>query len=83
MGAPTFAMRVFEVEPSGYSPLHKHPWEHEVFILEGQGQLFDGKNDRPLNPGDVVFVTPDEMHQFKNHGNELLKFICLIPHPKR
>jgi hypothetical protein len=30
MGAENFAMCVFEVEPDGYSPLHKHAWEHEV-----------------------------------------------------
>ncbi len=82
MGAPNFAMRVFEVGPAGFSPLHKHPWEHEVFILEGEGQLFDGETTNSLKPGDVVFVHPDEMHQFKNSGDKILKFICLIPHPK-
>jgi len=35
IGAKNFAMRLFEMEPGGYSPLHSHPWEHEVFILEG------------------------------------------------
>jgi quercetin dioxygenase-like cupin family protein len=25
MGAGNFAMRLFEVEPDGYSPLHSHP----------------------------------------------------------
>ena len=82
MGAPNFAMRVFEVEPNGYSPLHKHPWEHEVFILEGEGELFDGENSTPFKPSDVVFVPPDEMHQFKNTGKNTLKFICLIPYTK-
>ncbi|MEM3553827.1 MAG: cupin, partial [Candidatus Bathyarchaeia archaeon] len=37
IGAPNFAMRLFEMEPGGHSPLHTHPWEHEVFILEGEG----------------------------------------------
>jgi quercetin dioxygenase-like cupin family protein len=82
MGAGNFAMRIFEVEPAGYSPLHKHPWEHEVFILDGEGQLFDGENQTPFKSGDVVFVPPDKMHQFVNNGKTLLKFICLIPYPK-
>jgi len=80
MGAKNFAMRIFEVESDGYSPLHKHPWEHEVFILDGSGQLFDGKTATPFNAGDVVFVPPDEMHQFKNDGKAVLRFICLIPY---
>ena len=36
MGAKNFAMRLFEMEPGGYSPFHTHAWEHEVFILEGE-----------------------------------------------
>ena len=35
MGAENFAMKLFEMEPGGYSPDHQHPWEHEVFILKG------------------------------------------------
>jgi len=80
MGAKNFAMRIFEVESDGCSPLHKHPWEHEVFILDGSGQLFDGETATPFNAGDVVFVPPDEMHQFKNDGKAVLRFICLIPY---
>ena len=83
MGAKNFAMRIFEVEPDGYSPLHVHQWEHEVFILEGEGQLFDGEKTAPFKVGDVVFVPPNERHQFKNNGTELLKFICLIPYTKK
>ena len=82
MGANNFAMRIFEAEPEGYTPLHKHPWEHEVFILEGEGQLFNGEKAAPFKAGDVVFVPPDEMHQFKNNGKTFLKFICLIPYVK-
>jgi quercetin dioxygenase-like cupin family protein len=37
IGAENFAMRLFEMDPGGFSPLHRHPWEHEVFILEGKG----------------------------------------------
>ncbi len=79
MGAKNFAMRVFEVENGGCSPLHKHPWEHEVFILEGSGHLFDGEKAIPFKARDVVFVPPNEMHQFKNDGKITLRFICLIP----
>jgi len=30
--APNFAMRLFEVGPGGYSPLHTHSWEHEYLF---------------------------------------------------
>jgi len=82
MGAENFAMRLFEMESGGCSPLHTHSWEHEVFILEGEGLVFDGEKAMEFKAGDVVFVPPDERHQFKNNGKKLLKFLCLIPHTK-
>jgi len=77
--APNFAMRLFEVGPGGYSPLHTHSWEHEVFILEGEGVATDGEKDFKIKSGTVVYVAPEEKHQFKNTGSETLKFLCLIP----
>ncbi|MEM3673702.1 MAG: cupin domain-containing protein [Candidatus Bathyarchaeia archaeon] len=82
LGAPNFAMRLFEVEPGGYSPLHSHAWEHEVFILEGEGIVVSEKGENKIGAGDVVFVPPNEQHQFKNNGKKPLKFLCLVPHKK-
>jgi quercetin dioxygenase-like cupin family protein len=78
-GAPNFAMRQFEVAPGGYTPRHHHPYEHEVFVLEGEGVVYEGDQPHALKAGDVVLVKPDEVHQFRNTGNETLKFLCLIP----
>ena len=78
-GTPTFAMRQFEVAPGGFTPRHSHPYEHEVFVLEGEGEVFEGTSPHQLRAGDVVFVKPDEVHQFRNTGSGPLKFLCLIP----
>ena len=81
-GANNFSMRVFVVEPGGYSPYHKHPWEHEVFILAGRGSVVQGGKEIPFSKGDVIFIPPGEEHQVKNSSKEMLEFICLIPNPK-
>jgi len=78
-GAPNFAMRLFEVEPGGYTPYHKHKWEHEVFVLKGEGSLIRENKTSPLKPGDAVFVPGEENHQFKNTSEENLVFLCLVP----
>ena len=78
-GTPNFAMRQFDVAPGGFTPRHSHPYEHEVFVLEGEGEVFEGVEPHPLRAGDVVFVRPDEVHQFRNTGATPLKFLCLIP----
>lgn len=78
-GAPNFAMRQFIVAPGGHTPRHHHPYEHEVYVLEGEGVVFEGDQPHPLKAGDVIFVKPDEVHQFQNTGVEPMKFLCLIP----
>ncbi|MCA9248326.1 MAG: cupin domain-containing protein [Planctomycetales bacterium] len=78
-GAPTFAMRQFDVAPGGHTPRHSHPYEHEIYVLEGDGVAYEGDKARPLTKGDVIFVEPDEVHQFENTGDAVMKFLCLIP----
>ncbi len=78
-GAPTFVMRVFEIEPGSATPHHTHPWEHEMFVVEGQGTLKSGDSEKPLEPGDAVTVLPDELHSFFNSGKDMLTVICVVP----
>ncbi|MBN2103739.1 cupin domain-containing protein [bacterium] len=78
-GAPNFAMRLFEVEPGGYTPLHNHDNEHEIFILEGEGVVWKGGNEVAVNAGTAIFVPPQEKHQFINNSQSVLKFLCLVP----
>jgi quercetin dioxygenase-like cupin family protein len=81
-GAWNFAMRVFEVAPGGHTPFHRHDYEHEVLVLEGKGALKLEADERTLEPGDVVWIPQDELHQFQNAGGVPFIFMCLIPIPK-
>ena len=58
-GAPNFIMRVFEVATGLTSPDHAHPWEHEIFILAGEGAARDkdGK-ETPFGEGSTLFSPP-------------------------
>ena len=77
--APNFVTRVVEVEPGSATPHHTHPWEHEVFVLDGKGVVKGVDGDVEVGPRDCVFVPPNEMHQFVNAGNMVLRFLCIIP----
>jgi len=81
-GAKNFAMRLFEVETGGYTPWHQHDWEHEVFILEGDGVAKSEKGEETFREGDVFFIPAMEWHQLRNTGKKVLKFLCLIPYKK-
>ena len=77
--APTFAMRVFEIQTGSATPLHTHPWEHEVFVLAGKGVLRGSGKETPLAEGDAAIVLPNEQHSFMNADMEMLRLICVVP----
>ena len=78
-GAKTFSMRLITIDPAGQIGLHKHPWEHEIFIVRGRGNALVADEKRDLEPGSYVWIPPDEEHGFENIGNEPLEFVCCIP----
>jgi len=78
-GAKNFFMRVFAIAPGGCTPLHCHPWEHEVFVLQGKGSVVRQGNEVSVSEGHVVFIPPEEEHQFKNTSGDTLQFICVVP----
>lgn len=78
--APTFAMRVFELAPSGHTPFHQHPFEHEAVLLDGDVAAVTETGEHPLKKGDTVLVPADEKHQFKNRSaSQPARFMCLVP----
>jgi quercetin dioxygenase-like cupin family protein len=78
-GATEFTMDVFEIEPGGHSAFHVHDWEHQIFVLGGQGTLVGSDASVPFAPGDVIYIAPGEPHQIVNDGDTLVEFVCLIP----
>ena len=78
-GAPTFVMRVFEIQPGSAIPSHNHPWEHELFVVSGKGTFKSGSLNTPIEDGDAIMVLPDEPHSFVNTSEEILRIICMVP----
>ena len=79
-GAPNFAMRLIELAPGIVFQPHNHPFEHEIYVLEGEGFVTDPDGDAgKMEPGKFLLVQPDEPHGYRNTGDMTLKFICVIP----
>jgi quercetin dioxygenase-like cupin family protein len=78
-GAENFCMRVFQLAPGGCTPRHTHAWEHEIFVHEGDGEIFGNGAWHPFRKGSVVLVEAGEDHQIKNSGAGTLTFVCLVP----
>jgi len=79
-GAPNFAMRVIEIKRKGEKiPLHHHDYEHETFVIEGQGNVLSPGGTKSVAYGDFAFIPAGEEHGFENTGDKPFRFICVIP----
>lgn len=78
--SPRFDIRYFEIEPGGNSTLEKHHHEHAVIVLRGEGEVRFGCYLYRVRFGDVVYVGPDDPHQFLNPEDaiEPFGFLCVV-----
>ncbi|SRR4030042_2448864 len=77
-GTPTFAMRLFEISPGGYTPRHQHDWEHEAYIISGGGFVLKKEEKIEIEKDDFIYVEPSELHQFQA-GENGMSIICVVP----
>jgi quercetin dioxygenase-like cupin family protein len=77
--SPNFHMRYFAVQPGGHTSLDQHPHDHGVYILHGRARLSAGGEEYELDPGDVVYIPGNEVHQFFTIGEEPFGFLCVVP----
>lgn len=79
-GAPNFALRVIEFAPGAVFTPHQHSFEHEIFVLEGEGLVEGPGSEIVMKPGTAIYVPPDEVHGYRNTGAGHLRFVCVVPH---
>jgi quercetin dioxygenase-like cupin family protein len=70
--------RYFEVQPGGYSSLEYHRHPHSVVIIRGRGSMVLGDEVHELNLHDVVYISPETLHQFHADRGEPLGFLCVV-----
>ena len=77
--APNFTMRLFHIEPDGYTYHHTHDFEHEIFVVEGEGEAITSEGPKPVKTGSAIFIEPNEVHQIKNTGETRMSILCIVP----
>ncbi len=72
-----FDIKLFEMQPGGYSPLHSHPAEHQIIVIGGEGTVSNGENPKPIKSGNAISIQGNEPHQFKSTGDKPLMFLAV------
>jgi len=70
--------RYFEIQPGGYSSLEYHRHPHSVVIIRGKGSMVLGDEIHELGLHDVVFISPETLHQFHADKDDYLGFLCVV-----
>jgi quercetin dioxygenase-like cupin family protein len=85
-GSNRFALRLYSVEKGGETPLDQHAYEHQVYVLIGQGMLRQQEGNgftlREIKAGDAIFIPSNAVHQFINERDEPLEFLCVKGNPE-
>ena len=76
--ALTFQTRYFEVEAGGYTSFEYHRHPHSVVIIRGSGTVILGDVLHELSLHDVVYISPNTLHQFHADRGEKLGFLCTV-----
>lgn len=84
-GSGRFALREYTLTQGGHTPLDQHSYEHQVYVLTGEGILRMGTEGalmrRKLKPGDTIFIPSNAVHQFINEREEPFVFLCVKGNP--
>lgn len=79
-GAPTFAIRRFELAPGATVPKHTNAVEHEQYVLEGEYTVGIDDQEHAVTAGDVVYIPAGTVHWYRNESDNPGAFICAVPH---
>ncbi len=72
---------LWEIAPGGAGPRHRHPEEHQCYVLSGAGE-YDGPPGSPtwpLREGAAFYVPAGELHQVRNTGRTPLRVLVATP----
>jgi quercetin dioxygenase-like cupin family protein len=70
--------RYFEIQPGGYSSLEYHRHPHSVIIIRGKGHVVLNDEIKEISAFDVIYISPETIHQFHADQGSELGFICIV-----
>jgi len=66
--------------PPGRAPLHSHPYDEVVYVVEGEGVLHLAGRDTSIGPGSCIHLPPLQEHCLENTGPTQMRVLGVF-HP--
>ena len=69
-------------QPGEGPDLHRHPYPETWILRSGKAVFTADGEDLEAGPGDIMVVSANTPHKFKNAGDERLDIICIHSSPR-
>ena len=70
------------IEPNKSSLKHYHKAMEEIYyVVDGEGEVYINNNLIKISPGSAILIPVNTIHQIKNTGSTILKFISIDSPP--
>ncbi|MFC1899081.1 cupin domain-containing protein [Chloroflexota bacterium] len=79
IGATITTIGELTMAPGSELPLHTHPTEESMIIMDGEATSILGEETDTLKPGDLIFAPADVKHSLANRGTKPMRFIFFHP----
>jgi mannose-6-phosphate isomerase-like protein (cupin superfamily) len=76
---PALSAGVYSLPAGGVDPQQPHTEDEVYYVVEGWGFIRVGAEDRPVEPGTVVFVAANVEHRFHTISEDLKILVFFAP----
>ena len=78
-GAEKTALHEIKCLKGGHTSVHRHNWQHQMFVTAGRGVLMSAGKETPLRTGDVLVIARGEEHGLAQRGTRPLVILTVTP----
>ena len=76
---PSMSLGVYVLPAGGVDPQKPHTEDEIYYVVSGRGTVIVGDEERPVEPGSVIFVAAGVDHRFHNIYEELSLLVFFAP----
>ncbi len=76
---PSMSMGLYILPAGGTDPQSPHDEDEVYYVLSGRATIRVGDEDRPVQPGSLIFVAAREEHRFHSIIEELRLLVFFAP----
>ena len=76
---PALSLGLYALPAGGVDPQQPHTEDEVYYVVEGRGFIRVGEEDRPVEPGTVVFVAANVGHRFHTISEDMKILVFFAP----